>query len=156
MKTRLICAFPGTGKSYLAKQYPWRMLDYDSSRFSWRTNSEGVKERNPDFPNNYIKHIKSLMEANRYEVIFVSSHSEVRQALKENGIFFTLVYPRLQDKSKYIKRYSDRGNTEDFIKSVSRNWRTWILTLQAEIDGCENIELQSDYIWDMFEHEETV
>lgn len=151
MLTKVVCAFPGTGKSYLAKKYPHLMLDYDSSRFSWITLSFGEKIRNPDFPENYIQHIENMVSKQRYEIIFVSSHSEVREALRRNNIPFTLVYPRLKDKSKYLLRYSKRGNTEEFISSVEKNWKSWILALQSEIDGCENIELKTDFIGDLYE-----
>ena len=33
----------------------------------------------------------------------VSSHKEVREALVENGIFFTLVYPEPSIKEEYIR-----------------------------------------------------
>lgn len=149
--TKIVCAFPGTGKSYLAKKYPHLILDYDSSRFSWTTTSFGNKVRNPDFPENYIQHIKNMLEKQRYEIIFVSSHLEVREALRRNNIRFTLVYPRLKDKAKYILRYTERGNSEDFIESIGKNWKQWILALQSEINGCENIELTTDYIGDLYE-----
>lgn len=151
MLTKVVCAFPGTGKSYLAKKYPHLILDYDSSRFSWITTSFGQKVRNPDFPENYIQHIENMVEKQRYEIIFVSSHSEVREALRRNNIQYTLVYPRLRDKSKYLLRYAERGNTEEFISSVEKNYKSWILALQSEIDGCENIELTTDFIGDLYE-----
>ena len=71
MQTRIIAAFPGTGKSYYHKENPETTLDSDSSRFSWVKDSEGnnTKERNPDFPENYISHIKENI--GKYEFIFV-------------------------------------------------------------------------------------
>lgn len=86
IETKIISAFPGTGKSWLFKNYPGLFLDSDSSDFSWT--SPGV--RNPDFPSNYITHIKQNI--GKYKKIFVSSHDVVRKALVENGIPFTLVY----------------------------------------------------------------
>jgi hypothetical protein len=60
-QTFVISAFPGCGKSYCYKKYQDRfsILDSDSSEFSWIKDNEGknTKERNPDFPNNYIDHI---------------------------------------------------------------------------------------------------
>ena len=57
MRTQIISAFPGTGKSYYHVLHRMRTLDSDSSNFSWVTyDSERV--RHPDFPGNYIDHIK--------------------------------------------------------------------------------------------------
>ena len=58
MKTRIISAFPGTGKSYFHNNSEYSTLDSDSSEFSWIINDDGDKVRNPNFPSNYISHIK--------------------------------------------------------------------------------------------------
>lgn len=57
-------------------------LDSDSSNFSWVKDENGnnTKERNPEFPKNYIEHIKSNI--GKVDVIFVSSHKVVREALE--------------------------------------------------------------------------
>lgn len=72
MDTKIISAFPGTGKSYVYRKYinsDLKIIDSDSSKFS--------KEY---FPANYIEHIKRCL--GRYDIVFVSSHKSVRQALK--------------------------------------------------------------------------
>ena len=89
MRTRIISAFPGTGKTYYHKMNPETTLDSDSSNFSWLEAPAGGLVRNPEFPNNYIQHIKENI--GKYEIIFVSSHEEVRKALIENCIFFYLL-----------------------------------------------------------------
>lgn len=82
---------PACGKTYLFNtRDDLTILDSDSSQFSW-TQKEDGKVRNPDFPNNYIKHIKENI--GRVDFIFVSSHKEVREALDNAGIEFYLVYP---------------------------------------------------------------
>lgn len=99
-KTKIISAFPACGKTYAFKKLNekgYKILDSDSSRFSWcydydPTISDQIEEyRNPEFPKKYIKHIKENI--GKVDYIFVSSHKEVRDALIENGIYFTLVYP---------------------------------------------------------------
>ena len=53
--TRVISGFPGIGKSYLFNNGKnILIIDSDSSNFSWL--EPGV--RNPEFPHNYMKHIK--------------------------------------------------------------------------------------------------
>lgn len=83
----VISGFPGIGKSYMYNNMKdLKILDSDSSKFSWVKDEEGknTKERNPDFPNNYIKHIKDNMDSS--DIILVSSHKVVRDALKDNDI----------------------------------------------------------------------
>ena len=71
-KTVVISAYPCCGKSYAYEHYKdkYSMLDSDSSKFSWKTEKvalpdmqdgckwEERKVRNPEFPDNYIAHIK--------------------------------------------------------------------------------------------------
>ena len=128
-ETIVIAAFPGTGKSYCVKNEGDKfngILDSDSSNFSWVKDSNGnnTTERNPDFPNNYIKHIKENI--GKVEIIFVSSHKEVREALEREGIEYVLVYPNVFQKDDYIKRYKNRGNSEKFIRLLETNWEEWI------------------------------
>jgi len=87
--TLIISAFPGCGKSfaYEALKEKIVILDSDSSDYSWTEKSSGV--RHPDFPANYIKHIKDNIGAS--DIIMVSSHAEVRTALKEAGLSYLLV-----------------------------------------------------------------
>ena len=85
-KTMLVSAFPGCGKSHLFKNKGDKViLDSDSSTFD-----------KSEFPKNYIKHIKENI--GKADVILISSHDVVRDALLVNGIKFTLVYPRLMIK----------------------------------------------------------
>ena len=141
MRTKIISAFPGTGKSYFTNKYPEKCADSDSSKFSWTPFAEHPdRQRNPQFPNNYIEHIKNLI--GKVDYIFVSSHKEVRQALLDNCIFFYLFYPSATQKQEYIERYKTRGNNEAFIDLVNKNWVSWIVELSFETEGCKNIQMK--------------
>ena len=134
-ETIVIAAFPGTGKSYCTKNEADKfngVLDSDSSNYSWIKDSEGnnTTERNPEFPNNYIKHIKDNI--GKVEVIFVSSHKEVREALEREGIEYVLIYPNAFQKDEYIKRYKNRGNSEKFVRLLDANWDEWIHECRSE------------------------
>lgn len=148
-RTKIISAFPGTGKSYLAKLENHSLgsfYDCDSSSFSWIETKNG-KERNPDFPNNYIQHIQESI--GKYDYIFVSSHKQVREALLNNCIFFYLFYPRLCDKDKYIKRYTHRGNDQAFINLINDNWENWITEIMDdEQRGFVKIKMLLEFIED--------
>jgi hypothetical protein len=125
---KVISAFPGVGKTWLythQTELGLSIVDSDSSEFSWI--SKGV--RHPDFPNNYIKHIKECIKT--FDVVLVSSHDIVRDALRENGIMFITVYPDINDKEEYIQRFIRRGSPEPFVKLINDNWNEWISNLNS-------------------------
>ena len=136
IKTMVIAAIPGCGKSYTTTNEAEKfqgVLDSDSSQFSWIKDSNGknTNERNPNFPKNYIEHIKSQL--GKVEVIFVSSHKEVRKALEQEGIEYFLVYPNIFQKKEYIQRYQKRGSDKKFINLLSANWDLWIEECDEEV-----------------------
>ena len=135
--TLIVSAFQGCGKShYFRENRDKIVLDSDSSKFD-----------KSDFPANYIQHIKE--NRGKVDVIMVSSHKEVRDALVENGIAFTLVYPDISIKDEYIQRYIDRGSPESFINLLTKNWELWIDELDNQI-GCHKIKLkEGEYLSDV-------
>ena len=124
MSAKIISAFPACGKTTYYKKWSqyslenvWRIrnngeqaynnlglpcgqkiLDSDSSEFSWVKDEYGnnTSVRNPKFPQNYIDHIKEKMLTE--DIIFVSSHEVVRDALKQNGIPYHIFYPKKEQK----------------------------------------------------------
>ena len=141
MKTRIISAFPGTGKSYFYNENKETTIDSDSSNFSWVKDKDGnnTKERNPNFPQNYIEHIKENI--GKYKFIFVSSHKEVRDALKENCLFFYLIYPEETRKDEFIQRYKDRGSPIGFVNLIESKWDAWLKECTFEMYGCSNVRM---------------
>lgn len=146
-KAKVIAGFPGVGKSFIFNnKSKYVVLDSDSSKYSWI--SEGV--RNPDFPNNYIKHIEESISKADY--IFVSSHDVVREALKDNHISYTIVYPSIELKDEYLQRYKDRGNNEKFISFIESNWNSFIQDIEKEWFP-KKIKLKSNqYLFDVLEN----
>lgn len=138
IETKIISAFPGTGKTWCKNNYDkLTIMDSDSSTYSWL--SPGV--RNPEFPDNYIKHIRENM--GKVDVIFVSSHEQVREALAENKIPYFLVYPNIGEKYLYKDRYRERGSEEDFIKMLDIKWEQWIGTCERDDQAEAKISLSS-------------
>jgi len=128
MNTKVISCFPGTGKTYFFEnqdKYGIKILDSDSSSYSWLENGE----RNPEFPQNYIEHIKENL--GKVDLILVSSHWDVRDGLRYNRIDFKIVIPDHIDREIYFERYRNRGSSDAFINSVKANWDRWL----AEIKG---------------------
>ena len=131
--TMILSAFPACGKSTSYRnQESVSVLDSDSSEFSWvkDENGKNTKERNPNFPQNYISHIKSQIGI--VDIIMVSSHEAVRKALHDNNLKFSLVYPKIEFKNEWIRRFEERGNDENFIKFISDNWEKFIEELENE------------------------
>ena len=136
-KPVLVAGFPGTGKSYYVNY--GKGNDYMPDKFA--TDSDSSKFDKANFPQNYIEHIKEKISEG-YGRIFISSHKEVRDALVENGLEFTLVYPKKELKEEYLKRYKERGSPDGFINLISNNWDLWISELENQ-KGCNHIQLES-------------
>ncbi len=149
----VISAFPGCGKSHmynkLKNNNDIEVMDSDSSGYSWMC-VDGAKVRNPNFPNNYIDHIKYELSKERTTdlLLFVSSHKEVRDNLVNENIPFYLVYPSMSIKDEYIQRYIDRGDNELFVKLLKNNYEDFIRELLDQ-EGCKHKELHTgEYLED--------
>lgn len=134
-KTLVISAFPAVGKSYLfdnAEELGIVVYDSDSSTFDKK-----------DFPTNYIEHIQNLIDDSEKKIVMVSSHEEVREALIENSIAFTLVYPSIELKEEFLTRYKDRGSEQSFIDMMEDNFDSFVESCQehGDIDGVNAIEI---------------
>jgi len=107
----IICGFPGTGKSMMAKFSRW--VDLESTPFSrrgqWLLYAEVAKH----------------MSDNGYTVM-VSTHKEMLDALEQIEAHYTIVIPSLSDLDTYLLRYNQRGNSYDFITKLTNNWTEWI------------------------------
>lgn len=154
MNTKIYSVFPACGKTWLCEHqedYNLKILDSDSSQFGW-VRINGLKERNPDFPANYIKHIKDNI--GKYDCIFVSSHASVRRALEEEGIDFTIVYPEQRCQAEWVGRCFIRdkaGESGCGAEVLYNNWDEW--TTECFMDGTfhEEIVLSSnEYLSDYF------
>lgn len=119
----VISAFPGTGKSYFYDNFKDKVEihDSDSSTFD-----------KDNFPDNYLEHIKALMNTDK-KTILVSSHEEVRNALVENGIKFYLIYPDKSLKDEYMARYKERGSDDSFISMMDDKFDDFV-------DSCEALD----------------
>ncbi|AMS01258.1 AAA family ATPase [Bacillus phage AR9] len=141
--TKIISGFPGIGKSTLYNNTDLKVLDSDSSNFSW--SRPGV--RNKDFPQNYIDHIKENM--GKVDIILVSSHDVVREALNDNNIDYYIVYPDIKLKDEYLKRYKERGNDDKFLSFIEKNWESFINAIEDE-NNATLIKLHSnEYLSDI-------
>lgn len=129
--TKIIAAFPGLGKSYLYQnqsELGLSVLDSDSKSFSWLE----FDVRNPNFPQNYIEHIK--YNIGFFNIICVSTHKAVRQALAREDINYYLAYPcpDTVDKNKYMEMLLARGSSLEFVEMIYNNWEAFIEDIECE------------------------
>lgn len=111
----IICGYAGIGKSYLAHNFP-NIIDLESTPF----------EKDWD---RYAKCAKHY--SNQGYLVLLSCHKSIREKICHclDGVPFgerITVVPNVEDKLEYMKRYQDRGNTEDFIKTQMDNWEKWL------------------------------
>lgn len=126
MRAKIVSAFPGTGKTTFFRDSGMLVLDSDSSDFSWKS----PNVRNPDFPLNYIDHIsKWQMNA---DFILVSSHIEVRTALREAKLEYCVVYPKIGLKQEYLDRFTKRGSPDHFVEMMNNNWDKFIIGMKED------------------------
>lgn len=132
-ETILVSAFPGCGKSHFFKNTKLVTLDSDSSKFD-----------KAHFPENYIKHIKSNL--GKVDIIFISSHQEVRDALNDNNLEYMLVYPDPSLKEEYLERYNKRGSGKAFIKLLDEKWNLWMKGLENDPTPYKYILNEGEYL----------
>lgn len=154
--TVVISAFPGMGKTYAAKYIEGlKIIDLESSKYKWLKDPHKGRIINPDFPQNYIEKLKGYMEIEEPDVIFVSSHSEVRDALNKAKIPYYLIAPKQRWRDEIVKRYKERGNSDKFCKQLFENWyrytdsinnETWPIQIKFNADQFINQFLLDDLI----------
>lgn len=121
--SKIICGFPGIGKSTFFKECldtPLTVSDSDSSNFD-----------KSKFPENYINHIKSHIGS--IDFILVSTHEAVLNELELENLDHYIVYPDKSLKEEYLERYKKRGSDQKFIKLLSDNWDDWIYGIEARV-----------------------
>ncbi|QBX06840.1 hypothetical protein H1O16_gp427 [Burkholderia phage BcepSaruman] len=125
MEPKVICGFPGIGKSAFVSRAAAGVpvLDSDSSTFD--------KSR---FPENYVEHIRESLQAGKS--ILASTHAEVRQALADACVPYTIVCPSSHaQKAEYIARYRHRGSPPAFIDLMDRMFDGFLASCFSDRDA---------------------
>lgn len=150
---KIVCAFPLTGKSWAAKHVEGvDAVDCESSEFGWiytkNENGESERVRNPEFPANYIAHVKKMHE--EHELVFCSTHKEVIEGLVAEGLQFTLVRPHRWLMGEWCKRWDRRAEREGngFAKGTMRKyWWAWHRSMDAAAEMEIVVEDPSGEVW---------
>lgn len=149
MKTQIIAAFPGTGKSYFVANIDNRStaIDLDTNNYTQGYDKNG-KIINKEFPNNYLHAIKQAIGQTNY--LFVGCQPEVLDMLKKENMNIVLVYPERQLKDEYMSRFNERGSSLEFRNLIYNSWDQFINYLEAQ--NSERLVLKSSqYIGDAIE-----
>ncbi len=147
--TKIVCAFPGTGKTTASKSDLWRARDSDSDEFRFinaRLNRT-LEGQNPLWPQNFIDHAVTEYTKGDYDAILMSAYVELLPAIAAS-VPLTYVYPSLEMKDEFETRYRRRGNSQWFIDLLIGNFDTWINALMA-MDGDHVILKPGQYLTDV-------
>lgn len=136
MRSEIIAAFCGTGKTYLCNNFSDKCTEVECWEY-----------RDGDFPRNYIKDVK--LAIGNYKYIFISTDPIILKPLNESGISIKLVYPKKELKSEYFKRFVMRGSNKDFMNAYNKYWNIWLDELKEQ-KYCEQIVLnKNEYLKDI-------
>ncbi len=134
MKTLIIAGFPGVGKTKFAKQYPDQIIDMDSTYW--------------DSLEKYVNTIIYKYENGKYQYILISTHPEVLSRLREADVPYDLVIPNKNQLENYVKRYNTRGDSDDFINLIIKNWDSWLDELNK--DDQLAVTMSTGYLTDVY------
>ena len=138
MKKIIIAGFAGVGKTSLAKKYK-NVVDLESSRYVYDYSSfsaeeyeklKGTKNRipNKNFPDNYIDAIRDSIQ--KYDVILIWLKLEMLPLYEKNDVDYIICYPSKNAFKNYIGLYRNRGNNDDWIKSVCEAYPKYVKALK--------------------------
>lgn len=105
----IIIGYPGIGKTTIAKRYPDKICDLDSSNFVITLDGSNKK---PEFWYEQYVNIACKLNKNPFDIVFVSSHKEVQDEFKRRDLVkkesVHLCYPSLALKDEWIARVQKR------------------------------------------------
>ena len=154
----IIAAYAGCGKSTFASMngsaldffcVPYKYyLDGDADRGeAGKANPDN--DMRPDWPENYISAIKSVMD--KYEYVLIPSDFRVLALLKDERIDYTLVYPCRDAREEYLKRYVKRGNSDYFLSVFYERWDRFMDGLEADSFGKHIVLQPHQFLSDVIE-----
>lgn len=148
--------FPGSGKTTVAKKYPQIVYDAESSNFQWLDSKQNtseqtkgvLKEKNPEWPQNYINFIKQHTENH---IVLIAAQPAILNKLDDLHIQYMTVAPTTDQKQIYIDRYKSRGNNEKFIKLMFDNFDQFIFDMKSH-KNAKHVSLKKDqYLSSLFQ-----
>ena len=120
-KAIIISGFAGIGKTGLVEHASFydhkKIFDLSSSYF----------RKNDGWEKVYCDIVEAI--AKEYDYVFISTHKLVVDEMLRRGIKFYLVYPMRYCLDEYLRRFIERGNSDEYIKKFIKNWDAFITEL---------------------------
>ncbi|MBQ8665855.1 MAG: hypothetical protein IJ526_03230 [Lachnospiraceae bacterium] len=167
LKTVIVSAFPGCGKTYMVQnrdKHPIQL--YGTKRICICRDSDSSKyPRTSDRYQRYVDDIEDRI--GDYDIIFISQQDELRQELQKRNIPFIVVGPnqspwlnekeRMLIKQQWFGRFLLRDNShiydiDSWMTSLKENWDEWTSPDHyAEYGAKDVITLKADqYLSDIW------
>lgn len=139
IKTKIIAAFCGTGKTYLHSRFNnlYRELD------AWEYQQKGV------YPDNYVRDILHIKHMNHIDHLLIATDTKMLQALHEAdpNIEILLVYPEDGLRNEYLDRYLQRDSSHDFIGAAMKYWQVWLDDLKKQTYCTHHVLSSGQYLF---------
>lgn len=144
--------FPGLGKTYTARvTMAGKAIDAESSKFQWldyeshneEKNKGKLKNKNPEWPENYIDFITK--QNTKDQIVLISAQPEILNALGQKGIPFKTITPDVSTKELIMTRYKTRGNNKDFINMLSSNFEKFITNMDTNPYASDHLKLNENH-----------
>jgi hypothetical protein len=155
----IIAAYAGTGKTTLAKMRPDTITDFVCMPYKYEHDDEEkdyeASKANLDYimrddwPLNYVSAIKRNMSNDK--MLLIPSDYLVLMFLRSEKIPYTLCYPHKDAKEAYLKRFMDRGNTQEFIDIFIGRWNDFIEGLEKDSYGRHIVLKPHQYLSDVID-----
>ena len=149
----IIAGFAGVGKTTFCNKHK-NAIDFVAMPFKYENFNERYAEcgaesvkadydliLKTDWRYEYYDALLKTQEEYPDEIIVIPPDRYIMRWLVAECIPFTLVYPCMEAKEEYRKRFVERGNTEDFLDVFIGEWDSWIEMMQEQ-EADVKIELQ--------------
>ena len=155
MRTLIVSAFPGCGKTYLVNKYNGVYNNY-----SLVDKDNGFLKSYDDYKA-YTDEICDLI--GNVNIIFVSQYPEVLQMLRSKGYKYIVVAPnnlplmstktKLLNKQQWFGRFVLRHNSAEWLKILEDNYERWTMIEHLEAMHPSKIFLlnKDEYLTDIID-----
>lgn len=134
-KGTIISGFAGIGKTTAALKYD-NVIDLESSKFFFKlpdnlTIEEYEKLKGDNSrqinPNGLSEYVDAIIQAQKkYDYVLIAMFPELIKELNDRQIDVQIVLPNINDKNYYKRKYNDRGNHQNWIDNMIKNWENHV------------------------------
>lgn len=160
----IIAGFAGAGKTYFCKNNR-NAIDFIVMPFKYSNfyevsknllEEEDIKAHEDlefviGWDEYYYFALRDTMQRFSDETIVIPTVASILERLRKDEIPVTVIYPNIEDKKEYEKRYRNRGNSDAFMEIFLERWKKWISAIQ-KMEPEQAIQLSTDeYLSDVID-----